>query len=106
MNFYGSVRNNLKESMSLSSNDLQGYMVIGYNEGVNKIVIIDTDGKKTTQPLGIKGLNVYSKANLGENGCDFSYYNANDGQLHMLDMDYIDKLQLYKDKELIYEITK
>lgn len=77
-------------------------MIIGYNEGVNKIVIITKEGKKMTKHLAIKGLNVlYGN---GDSQPDYTYYNKNDGQLHYLDMTYIDTLKLYKDKELIMEV--
>lgn len=78
-------------------------MVIGYKEGVNKIVIITTEGKKMTRHLAIKGLNVI----WTDNGYDnYTYYNKEDGLLHYLDMKYIEVLKLYKDKELIMEVRK
>jgi hypothetical protein len=71
-------------------------MIIGYSQGVNKIVIISNEGKRITKKLGVKGLNI-----CGEE--DYTYYDIY-YQLHYLDMSYIQKIKLYNDKELICEL--
>ena len=70
-------------------------MVIGYFEGVNNIVIISNDNKRIRRKLSIKGLNVCGK--------NYTYYNM-DGLLHILDMNYIKEIKLYRDKEYISSI--
>lgn len=70
-------------------------MIIGYNEGVNKIVIITNEGKRLTKNLGVKGLNIC--------GNNYTYYDKN-YQLHILNMSYIKTIKLYNDKELVEEI--
>ena len=71
-------------------------MIVGYQEGVNKIIVYCKDGKKFTRKLAVNGLNCYTNT--------YSYYNAQDGLLHILDMKYIDKIRLYKDNQFIKEI--
>ncbi|MBO7614971.1 MAG: hypothetical protein J6T15_04685 [Bacilli bacterium] len=87
----------------VSTKDLSGLM-IGYQAGVNRIVIVTKDGEKLRRNLAVKGLNILRAP--GESGCNFSYYNYDDGQLHIINMKYVDKIQLYRDKELVGEIVE
>lgn len=70
-------------------------MVVGYFEGVNKIVIISNENKRYTRSLGVCGLNVC--------GSNYTYYDKN-MVLHILDMKYIKKIKMYKDDVLVKEI--
>lgn len=71
-------------------------MVIGYYEGVNRLVIIDNENKRHTRKLAVKGINKISDK-------FYTYYNM-DCQVHIINMDYVKSLKLYKDKELIFEL--
>lgn len=71
-------------------------MVIGYTEGVNKIVIITTEGKRLTKKLGVKGLNVC--------GNTYTYYDKY-YQLHILNMEQIKTIKLYNDKQFVKDIV-
>lgn len=69
-------------------------MVIGWTEGVNRIVMVDNQGKRYTKKLGVKGLNICGEF--------YTYYDTK-MQLHLIDTRKLKTLKLYKDKFLVYE---
>lgn len=71
-------------------------MVIGYNEKVNKIVIVTTENKRITTKLSVYGLNI-----LGNNS--YSYYDT-DMYLHVVNMNYVKKIKLYNDNGFVRDI--
>lgn len=73
-------------------------LVVGYDEGVNRVVIKGTDGTIIKNNLGVKGL-----SRVGAE--DFTYYDT-DMQLHYIDMTYVDTLDLYNGKKLVASINK
>ena len=74
-------------------------MCIGYSEKVNKIIVKKSDGGKFMVHLGVYGLNICGKR--------YTYYDKQ-MQLHILNTDYIDEIELYNDNNYVetIEISK
>lgn len=86
------------ENFAKAFADLLRPLVVGYDEGVNRIVIKGTDGTVIKNNLGVKGL-----SRVGAE--DFTYYDT-DMQLHYIDMSYVDTLDLYNGRKLVASINK
>jgi len=69
--------------------------MIGYNEGVNNIIIITNEGQRIKRKLGVKGIN-----KIGANYC---YYDT-DLLLHIIDMKHVKIIKLYNDKTNVINI--
>ena len=72
-------------------------MIIGYNEKVNKIVIITNDNERLVRKLGVNGLNV-----CGNNS--YSYYDTS-MLLHVINMNYVKKVKLYNDNGFVKDLV-